>query len=77
MFGKKGKKTETAPPKESAKVAPPKQPKVSKPKVAPDIYTLLLGLSALFLIAAVVVLGLNYHAYMTAEPPVVPMTWAR
>ena len=74
LFGKKGKKTEAAPPKETAKVAPPKQ---SKPKVAPDIYTLLLGLSALFLIAAVVVLGLNYHAYMTAEPPVVPMTWAR
>ena len=83
MFGKKDKKGGAAPPKAVGKGAsptPPKQPKPpkqSKPAVPPDIYTLLLGLSALFLIVAVVVLGLNYHWYQTTDPAVLPMNWAR
>ena len=85
MFGKKGKKADKAAPK-AAKSAPkepkqpkkPKQPKVAKPSVPADIYTLLLGLSALFLIIAIIVLGLNYHWYQTTEPAVLPMSaWAR
>jgi hypothetical protein len=72
---KKGKKAETAVPKAAGKVAQPKQPKQSKPNVPPDIYTLLLGLAALFLIATMVVLGLNYYWYQTTDPAVVPMSW--
>ena len=82
MFGKKGKKAD----KTATKAAPkaeksaPKQPKVSKPSkpsTPPDIYTILLGLSALFFIVATIVLGLNYGWYQTTDPPVVPMNWAR
>ena len=84
MFGKKEKKAGSASPKAAGKAAPPKQPsqpkqpKQPKPHVPPDIYTLLLGLSALFLIMAMVVLGLNYYWYQTTDPAVVPLnTWAR
>ena len=91
LFGKKEKKAEKASPKKaSGKVAPskqpkqpkqpkePKPPKPPKPSVPPDVYTLLLGLSALFLIVALVVLGLNYHWYQTTDPAVVPLnTWVR
>ena len=79
MFGKKGK-GESAPLKAAGKTAKSKQPKTAKPPkpvVPPDIYTLLLGLSALFLIMATIVLGLNYYWYQTTDPTVVPMTWAR
>ena len=80
-FGKKEKKATTASSKAAGKVAPPKQskqPKPPKPSVAPDIYTVMLGLSALFLIMAVVVLGLNFYWYQTTDPAVVPLnTWAR
>jgi len=81
VFGKKEKKAGTASPKAAGKVASPKQPKQPKqpkPNVPPDIYTLLLGLSALFLIMAVIVLGLNYYWYQTTDPAVVPLnTWVR
>jgi hypothetical protein len=86
MFGKKEKKATTkAPSKAPAKDASAKQPKTkqpkqrkpSKPSVPPDVYTLLLGLAALFFIAATVVLGLNFYWYQTADPAVVPMNWAR
>ena len=84
MFGKKDKKAAKASPKAADKVAPskqpkqPTQPKPPKPNVPPDIYTVLLGLSALFLIVAVIVLGLNYYWYQTTDPAVVPLnTWAR
>ena len=77
MFGKKDKKGGAAPPKAVGKGASPTPPKQPKPAVPPDIYTLLLGLSALFLIVAVVVLGLNYHWYQTTDPAVLPMSWAR
>jgi len=82
MFGKKGKKSDKTAPKDAAKGASkqpkqPKQPKVSQPGAPPDIYTLLLGLAALFLIISTIVLGLNYHWYQTVDPAVVPMTWAR
>lgn len=72
-FGKKEKKT--AAPKASGKVVSsrqPKQPKPPKTVIPPDIYTLLLGLSTLFLIVAMVVLGLNYNDYRTVDPNVVP-----
>ena len=71
---KKEKKEKAVAPKAAAKVAPQKQP---KPQVPPDVYTLLLGLAALFLIAATVVLGLNYYWYQTTDPAVVPLSWAR
>lgn len=71
---KKGKKADTPDSKAAVKVAPPK---LSKPHVPPDIYTLLLGLASLFLIVAMVVLGLNFYWYQTADPAVVPMSWAR
>lgn len=66
MFGKKEKKAGAAPPKAAGKGSVPKQPKSPKqpkpPKVVvpPDIYTLLLGLSALCLILTMLVLGLSY-----------------
>jgi len=78
MFGKKGKKADKAP--KAAKGTPkqPKQPKPVKPSVPPDIYTVLLGLSAMFLIAATVILSMNYNWYQTVDPAVLPMsTWAR
>jgi len=80
MFGKKGKKADKAPPKAAVKGVSAKQAKQSKPpkpNVPPDVYTLLLGLAALFFITATVVLGLNYYWYQTADPAVVPMSWAR
>ena len=79
LFGKKEKKTGKASPKAAGKVAPSRPPRQPKPTVPPDMYTLLLGLSALFLIMALVTLGLNYHWYQAvADPPVVPLnTWAR
>jgi hypothetical protein len=80
ILGKKGKKAEKAPPKAAAKGASAKQtkqPKPTKPTVPPDVYTLLLGLAALFFITATVILGLGYYWYQTADPAVVPMSWAR
>ena len=84
MFGKKEKKGKTATPKAAAKPAPakqakqPKQPKQPKANVPPDVNTLMLGLSALFLITAMIVLGLNYYWYQTTDPAVLPLsTWAR
>lgn len=80
MFGKKGGKGEKATPKAAAKGASPKQPKQPKqpkPLVPPDTYTLFLGLSALFLLAAATVLGVNYFWYQSVEPAVIPMTWAK
>jgi len=74
---KKEKKAEKATLKATGKSAPPKQPKQPKPHIPPDVYTLLLGLAALFLIVAAVVLGLNYHWYQTTDPAVVPLNWAR
>ena len=78
---KKGKKGEAVAPKTAGKVAPskqPKQPKQPKQNVPPDIYTLLLGLAALFLIVTAVVLGWNYYEYQSVEPAVVPLSsWAR
>ena len=71
---KKEKKEKAAEPKAPAKVAPPKQP---KPHVPPDIYTLLLGLAALCLITATVVLGLNFYWYQTTDPAVMPLNWAK
>ena len=76
MFGKKEKKAEKATPKVGGKGAP-KQPKPPKPYVPPDIYTLFLGLSALFLLVAVVALGLNYFWYQSTDPAVIPMSWAK
>ena len=82
MAWKKDKKADKAAPASKAKVAAaPKKEKQSKqpktPKVNPpmDIYTVLLGLSALFLIAATVVLGLNYYWYQSTTPPVIPINW--
>ena len=81
MFGKKEKKaTKKASQKASAKdtsAKQPKQRKPSKPSVPPDVYTLLLGLAALFFIMATVVLGLNFYWYQAADPAVVPMNWAK
>ena len=71
---KKEKKADAAAPKASVKPAPVKQP---KPNVSPDVYTLLLGLAALFFIVATVVLGLNYYWYQIVEPAVVPLNWLR
>ena len=71
-FGKKGKSKEKAAPKVPAKsVAQP------KPVVPPDVYTLMLGVSALFFIAAAIVLVLGYMWYTAEDIKVVPMTWAR
>jgi len=74
LLKKKEKKEKKAAPKAAGKSAPPKQP---KPHVPPDVYTLLLGLAALFFIVATVVLGLNYYWYQTVDPAVVPLSWAR
>lgn len=88
-FGKKGDKKEKAATKAADKVVlpkkqkQPKQPKESLPQknrlpvVPPDIYTLLLGLAALFFIAAAVVLGLDYYWYRSIDPAVLPMSWAK
>ena len=79
LFGKKGKKSG----KKAAKKAKSENLDASyygsaKTSVSPDIYTLFLGLSALFLITATLVLGLNYYWYQMTEPTVLPMnTWAR
>ena len=77
VFGKKGKTGEAAAPKAVGKVALSKQPKQPRPNVPPDLYTLLLGLSVLFLITATIILGLNYYWYQTTTPSVVPLTWIR
>ena len=80
MFDKKDKKAEKAAPKKTGvKETPPKQKQSAQPKpyVPPDVYTLLLGLAALFFIAATVILGLNYYWYQSTDPAVVPMSWAR
>ena len=74
ILKKKEKKEKGADPKAPVKAAPPKQP---KPHVPPDVYTLLLGLAALCLITATVVLGLNFYWYQTADPAVTPLNWAR
>jgi len=85
-FGKKGDQKEKGTPKATGRVAPskkqkqpkePKQPKQSKPVVPPDIYTLLLGLAALFFIVTTIVLGLNYYWYQSVEPAVLPLSWAK
>jgi hypothetical protein len=76
VFGKKGKKSDKAAPKAARATA--KQPKQHKPYVPPNIYTLFLGLSALFILTAAVMLGLNYYWYTSTDPAVIPMsTWAR
>ena len=76
MFGKKEKKAEKTAPKAGGKGAP-KQLKAPKPYVPPDIYTLFLGLSALFLLMAVITLGVNYYWYQSTDPAVIPMSWAK
>jgi hypothetical protein len=82
-FGKKEKKAEKAAPKAAGggalpkQVKQPKPPKPSKPSVPPDIYTVLLGLAALFFIVATLVLGLNYYWYQSIDPAVVPLNWAK
>jgi len=79
LFGKKGTKVEKVAPKAAVKGTKqpkqPKQPKVPKPKVPADVYTLLLGLAALFLVAAAAILGWDYYSYQTAG--VIPLNWAR
>jgi len=79
LFGKKGKKANKKAAKEakSKKVGMSYEP--AKETVSPDIYTLFLGLAALSLITAALVLGLNYYWYQAiADPAVLPMnTWAR
>ena len=80
MFGKKNKQADKAVPKAGAKDAPskqPKQPKPPKPSVPPDIYTLLLGLVALFFITATIILGINYYWYQSVDPAVIPLNWAK
>ena len=80
MFGKKDKQAGKVAPKAVAKSAPakqPKQPKSSKPSAPPDIYTMLLGLAALFFITATIVLGMNYYWYQSVDPAVIPLNWAR
>jgi hypothetical protein len=71
---KKEKKAKPAAPKAAAKQAAPKPPKADVPS---DVYTLFIGLAALCLITAVVVLGLNYYWYQTSDPAVIPMSWAK
>ena len=75
MFGKKKKADKGAPKAAKGASKQPKAPKPVKPSVPPDIYTVFLGLSALFFIVAVLMLGLNYHWYSTNG--VIPLTWAR
>ena len=80
LFGKKDKQAGKAAPKVASKDASSKQPKQSqppKPSAPPDIYTLLLGLAALFFITATIVLGVNYYWYQSVDPAVIPMNWAR
>jgi len=77
MFGKKEKQAGKATPKAAAAGAPSKQPKSPKPSAPPDIYTLLLGLAALFFITATIVLGMNYYWYQSVDPVVVPLNWAK
>lgn len=80
MFGKKEKQAGKATPKAVAGDAPSKQSQQSKsprPSVPPDIYTLLLGLAALFFIMATIVLGINYYWYQSVDPVVVPLNWAK
>ena len=76
LFGKKETKAKSnkAAPKAAAKDAPPQK---YKRTVQPDIYTLLLGLAALFFITSVLVLGLNYYWYQSVDPAVVPLNWAK
>ena len=74
ILGKKEKKSNKAVPKAAGKDAPPKK---YKPSVPPDIYTLLLGLAALFFIAAALVMGLNFYWYQSIDPAVVPINWAK
>jgi len=71
LRGKKKEQKVKAAPAAASKVAQP------KPVVPPDIYTLLLGLSSLFLMAATIVLVLNYYWYQTTDPAVVPLTWVK
>ena len=75
MFGKKEKKIDKVA-KASGKGAS-KAPKPPKPYFPPDIYTMFLGLSALFLLVAIITLGLNYYWYQTTDPAVIPMSWAK
>ena len=71
-FGKKGKNKEKAMSK-----APVKSAARPKPVVPPDIYTLVLGISALLFVVASIVLVLGYVWYTAEDIKVVPMTWAR
>jgi len=78
LFGKKENAVSKPTAKGQAKDAGKKIPKPVKPPAKPDIYTLFLGLSVLFLVIAALVLGLNYYWYSSTDPAVVPMsTWAR
>ena len=73
-FDKKDKKGGQSAPKAAVKSA---QPKTPKPYVPPDIYTLFLGLSVLFLIIAATVLGFNYfYWYPSVDSAFFPMSWA-
>jgi len=74
IFGKKEKKSNKAVPKAAVKDAPPKK---YKPVVPPDIYTLLLGLAALFFITSAIILGLNLYWYQSVNPAVVPLNWVK
>ena len=78
MFRKKGGKANKAVSGKAVKAAagdaPSKQPKPSAP---PDVYTLMLGLAALFFIVATLVLGLSYYWYQSTDPAVVPLNWMR
>ena len=76
LFKKKGGKPSKAVSGKATKAADKGAPsKQSKPSAPPDIYTLFLGLAALFFIVATLVLGLNYYWYQSAD--VVPLNWVR
>jgi hypothetical protein len=73
-FFKKKNKDKAAP----VTPAEPVAPKPPQPVIPPDTYTLVLGLSMLFFLVAVVVLGLNYYWYNNwTTPPVLPLDWAK
>lgn len=80
VFGKGGKK-EKKTPQTSTKQTSVKQTqaRAAHPRAAavPDVYTLMLGLAALFFLVSTIVLGLNYYWYQTTEPAVIPLSWIR
>ncbi|MDR0521959.1 MAG: hypothetical protein LBH00_08940 [Planctomycetaceae bacterium] len=72
---KKKKPADTADTGKGGVPAAPKTPKPPKQKVPADIYTLFLGLSAAFLLTAVIIMYLNYSWYQSNG--VIPLTWTR